>query len=103
MFYLSVNGSFCYRSLVLRLLVIAAGSVFDIDAFVVMVFDMGLGPFVLVELQFDFLFVHDCSAGSVAVGNLVFAFVGVVPVLETALAADYPRALVFMLRLFHLL
>lgn len=56
----------------------------------VMVSNMGFGSFIGVELLFQFFLIHDGPAGSVPVGDLVLAFIGVVPELETALAADYP-------------
>jgi len=74
--------------LFLRLFRIAAWLVLDIDAFVVVIFDVCLRPFVLVELLLELLFVHNCPARPIAICHLILAFIGVVPVFEASLAAD---------------
>lgn len=48
-----------------------------------------LGSLVGVELLFNFLFEHDGSAGTIAICDFVLALVGVMAVLEAALASDY--------------
>ena len=64
----------------LHIFIIAAGSVLDVDAFPIMDGEMRFGSFISIELLFQFLLVHDCSAGPVAVGHFIGAFVGVVAV-----------------------
>jgi hypothetical protein len=56
----------------------------------VMISNMRLGSFIGVELLFQFFLIHDGPAGSVPVGDLILAFVGVVSKFKAALAADYP-------------
>lgn len=71
---------------------LTAWSVFDDSAFEVRVEDKGFGSFILIELQFDFLFEEDSSAGAIPICNIVLAFVGVVTIFEAALASGDPRS-----------
>ena len=93
---LILNNLFC-----LRLLLIAAWLIFNINALVVLVFDMWLRSFVLVELLLQLLLVHHGSARPVAVGHLILAFVCVVSEFEAPLAADHSWSLLVMQIFFH--
>lgn len=76
---------------ILRLL-LAAGLIFNIDSFVILISNYSFWAFVFVELKFNFFLVHDSRTRSVSVSCLIFALVGVVAELETSLASDNSRS-----------
>lgn len=54
---------------------------------------LGFRWLLCVELQLDILLVHHRSAGTIPVSDLILAFVGIVSILETALAPNHSRPL----------
>jgi len=85
--------------MVLWIFIITTGFILNVNAFKISVDNVRFGSFILIELLFDLLFVHDCSAGSIAIGSLILTFVGVVTILKAALAANHSRPLSVLL--FH--
>jgi hypothetical protein len=53
-----------------------------------MIFDKCLWPLVLIELLFEFFFIHNCPAWSVSISYFILAFISLVTIFKTSLASD---------------